>query len=220
MPAIIRVNPIEVSNRLAQIGFTLEEMLEVVGAMVSGRNGCTENDPLGAPGWTAYKDGTRRLREIARSKGWDKDDSDQFPWILNRELGLRIGVCNSDDATGCEDRTPQNRNKKGAAADKSVEGNQQGSLLDYLEPPKIIPISLAKKQPGIIVSWYVCVFSEGDEHRAELSCPVEIEGGFFADFVERIILIGPGEGGAKVERHGGNRGADGGEFDIPVIRKK
>lgn len=220
MPAIIRSNPIEVNNRLAQIGFTLEEMLEVVDAMVAGRNSCTENDPLGSPGWSAYKDGTRRLREIARPKGWEKDDSDQFPWILNRELGIRIGVCNTDDGTGCEDKTPQNRNKKGVAADKSVEGNQQGSFFDHLESPKVIPISLAKKQPGMMVTWYVCVYCEGDERRAELSCPVEMEGGFFADFVERIILIGPDDPPAGVKRRKSDDSGDGGEFDIPVKRKK
>lgn len=220
MAALVRSNPVEVQNRLAQFGFTLAELLEVVDAMAAGRNGCTENDPIGAPGWTAYKDGTRRLREIARSKGWEKDDSDQVPWVLSRGIGIRIAVCNTDDATGVEERSPQNRNRKGPAADNSVEGNQ-GSLFDYREDAKIVSITVPGKQPGVVVSWYLCVYSDGDARRAELSCPIAAEGGFFTDFHERIILIGPDDPGTKVKRRG--QGADdsddGAEFDIPVRRK-
>ena len=57
-------NPIEVVNRLEELGVTRDELLEVVDAMVSARADCTSNDPPGAPGWSSWRMGTRRLREV------------------------------------------------------------------------------------------------------------------------------------------------------------
>jgi hypothetical protein len=51
--------------------------------------------------------------------------------------------------------------------------------------------------------------------RAELSCPISVEGGFFADFQERIVLVGPDDGDG-IRRRSPD---DGPEFEIPVSRK-
>ena len=56
-----------------------------------------------------------------------------------------------------------------------------------------------------------------DEVRAELSCPIGVHGGFFTDFLERLVLIGPeDDGGLGIRRILPD---DGPEFDIPVTRK-
>src|ERR1700732_4105873 len=56
--AIFLDNPVEVVNRLDSLGWKREELLEVVDAMVRARYNCTDNDPSGAAGWMAWKDGT------------------------------------------------------------------------------------------------------------------------------------------------------------------
>jgi hypothetical protein len=217
MSPIFRANPVEVANRLDQLGWRRDQLLEIVGAMVAARNGCTENDPSSAPGWMAWKEGTRRLREIARPMGLEKDETGQIPSVIDLRRGLKFAVSNTDEGTGIEDRIPQNRSRKGPATDRVVCDNQ-GSLLGALEKTiDVVPISMARTQPGMIVCWYLCVYCQGDEVRAELSCPVGFEGDYFTDFFERIVLIGPdGDDGVKIRR---NTPEDGPGFDIPVSRR-
>jgi hypothetical protein len=218
MAAIFRTNPIEVDNRLEQLGWARSDLLEIIDAMVAARNGCTENDPAAAPGWMSWKEGVRRMREIARPNGLEKNEADQVPWVLDHKRGIRLTVSNTDDGTGIENRTPQNRSKKGPATDRAVGANQY-SFIDLLDvPEKVVPLSMTGRQPGMIVSWYLCVYCEVDDVRAELSCPVGLEGGFFTEFMERIILIGPDGGGTAVRRRDDDPD-EGPEFDVPVSRK-
>jgi hypothetical protein len=225
MPLKILNDLVEVGNRLEELGVPKAKLIEVIEAMVSARADCTPNDPPGSRGWSSYRMGTRRLREeFLIEVGWEKDDTDQIASIVNKKLGIRIVVANTDDATGIEDteRFPQNRSKKGAATDRVVQGNQL-SFMDALD--ESLKVIVAFKSVGEtarpIITWYVCVYNEGDEVRAEFSCPVGLDGGFFTNFVERIFIIGPDGGdGAPVRRRPGGDGGDGSEFDIPVTRKK
>ncbi len=217
MTAIFRTNPIEVLNRLDELGWTRDELLEVVEAMVSARHSCTDNDPSSAPGWMSWKDGTRRLREIGRSKGFDKAEIDQIPCVVDLKRKLRFSVSNTDDGTAVEGRTPQNQSKKGVGTDRAVNDNQ-GTLFDAADMPRV-PLSKIRPQPGILVSWFLLVYCVGDDIRAELSCPVEFDGGFFTDFSERIVLIGPNDDGGVKVRRDDPRDGSGSDFDIPVSRK-
>lgn len=219
MAAIYLDKPIDVGNRLEELGWTREELLEVADAMVRARRSCTDNDPSSAPGWMAWKEGTRRLREIGRSKGLQKAEFDQIPCVVDEKRKLRFSVTNTDDGTAIEDRTPQNRSKKGPGTEHAANDNQ-GSLFDYLDKPeKIVPLSRAKPMPGIIVSWFLLTYCEGDEIRAELSCPISVDGGFFTDFYERIVLIGPADDDSGGVRRTAPDDDGGSEYDIPVRRK-
>jgi hypothetical protein len=214
--AIYLANPIDVDNRLEILGWARSELLEVVGAMVAARHSCTDNDPTAAPGWMSWKDGTRRIREIGRAKGLHKDEFAQIPCVFDSKRKLRFSVSNTDDGTALEDRIPQNRSKKGPGTEGAANGNKY--LFDGLDgwSEKITPLSRMRPQPGIIVSWFLLVYCEGDDVRAELSCPIEVDGGFFADFHERIVLIGPDDGSGGIGRRLPDEGP---EFDIPVSRK-
>jgi hypothetical protein len=220
MTALIRKNSIDVRNRLSELGWTREQLVEVVIAMVSARNDTTENDPSSAPGWMSWKDGTRRLRELALPMGWQRDETNNVPSVINVEAGLKFTVCNTDDGTGVEGRWPQNRTKKGPAMDQTVSHNT-GYLFPLSEIPQVVPIFKGTKQPGALTTFYLCVYHEGEEVRAELSCPIEAQSGFFTDFVERIILISSGDDykGINVVPDEGDEGGSS-EFDIPVSRKK
>lgn len=219
MALIFRTNPVEVSNRLDQLGWTAMELLEVAETMAAARFSCTDNDPSSAPGWMSWKDGTRRLREIGTLKGLIKADIDQIPCVADMERKLKFSVSNTDDGTAIEGRIPQNQSKKGPGTGRAVNGN-----LDLLFDPDdvpVVPLSAMRPQPGMLVSWFLLVYVDGDDLRAELSCPVAIENGFFTAFSERIVLSGPGGGGGGgIRKH--DDGPDEGdpmEYDIPVTRK-
>ena len=142
---------------------------------------------------------------------------------MNRKLGTRIAVANTDDATGLdlENRNPQNRSKKGIATDRVVHANQM-SFMEVLDATlKVVRLRPMPKASGPIITWYLCAYNEGDETRAELSCPAGLDNGFFTDFVERILIIGPDDGDdTPVRRLGADDDDNGSEFDVPVTRKK
>jgi len=220
MRAIILATPIEVDGRLSDFGLARDQLIEIVQAMVAARAECTDNDPPGAPGWSSWRFGTRRAREVLRSYGWLKDETDQLSTIINHSLGMRIAVANTDDATGVASVSvsPQNRSKKGTATDRAVDGNQK-SLFDDLPPDgKVVLFKPRERHSKTYATYYLCVFNEGEDVRAELSYPVEVTNGFFVGFSERIILIKPGEWPPSPSD---KRDADDGEteFDIPVRRK-
>lgn len=220
MNALFLDNPIQAQNRLEQLGLSKPLLLEAIRAMVAARNNCTENDPPSAPGWSSWRDGTRRLREVLIPLGWKKDDTDMISSAFNEKLGIKVSVQNADASTGVENQTPQNSSQKGAATERIVEANgdqfEFRSILDQM--PGVIPISSeTRASTSGITHWYLCVFCEGDTYRAELSCPVQCVGGFFTKYSERIPIIDDQpDDGAKLRRDVPD---DGGEFEIPVIRK-
>lgn len=218
--ALIVKKPIEITNRLAELGWTVDELLEIVSAMVRARNSCTLNHPAGAPGWFAWAEGVFRTREIGLPKGLARDDVDGIPWTLDKKRNVRFTVSNTDDGTSMDGRIPQQRSKKGPGTDRAVDANQI-SIFDYLPETPAIPLSKVQTHPGITVSWYLCVYSEGDVVRAELSCPTVTDGGLFADFSERIFLIGDEPPGHLIKRKGDGDDYDDGasEFEITVTRK-
>lgn len=215
MPAIVVYQPVDVDNRLAQLGWGRDALLEVVAAMVRGRNSCTENDPAGAGGWMAWKEGSRRMREVGIPNGLVREDLDGIPWTTDLKRKLRFAVQNMDDATGLTvGPDPQNRNRKGAGTERVISDGF-GTLLDGLPDGTVVPLSRIEPQPGIFVPWLLCVFNDDDVVRAELSCPCSVEGGYF-QFIERIVLIGadPGDLAKRIDHRDG-----GDDFDIPVSRK-
>lgn len=219
-PAIVS-DVIKVANRLAELGMpTRENLIEVAGAMVTAKSECTDNDPPGAPGWSSWRMGTRRLREETLSvEGWERDDSDQISSVINRALGVRIAVANTDDGTCIEDRVPQNRSKKGAATDRAISINQ-GSFMDILdESMTVVPFPKPDGASAPLITWYLCVHCEGDEVLAELSCPVGVEAGFFTGFSERIFILGHGGEDAPMVRRGTPDDTDGTDLEISVTRK-
>jgi hypothetical protein len=225
MPAIILATPIQVDGRLAEFGITREQLIEVVMAMVAARAECTDNDPPSAPGWSSWRHGTRRAREIFRPLGWLKDDTDQLPTIVKNSLGMRIAVANTDDGAGLVSAGmfPQNRSKKGAATDRAVDLNQHSMFADTGEADESVVVQFKPRDThsDAFTTFYLCVFNEGDDVRAEFSCPIEVVNGFFVGFSERIILLGPGDWPPKIKvvTRGDDTGSNGSEYDIPVRRK-
>lgn len=202
-------------QRLNELGWSRNELLEVVFASVAARSSATLNDPLGTAGWLAWQQGVRRLREVGITKGWTRIDLDRIPYIYNASSQVKITVANTDEGTGMPSSLPQNRSKKGAATERLVEINQFtfSRLLEESENPEGAETTEAIESEA----WYLCIFSEDDVVRAELSCPVECTGGYLSSFRERIILLGD-EGSSPIKRI--DPVSDGGEdFSVEVTRK-
>ena len=78
-----------------------------------------------------------------------------------------------------------------SATDRIVQSNQ--GMFEFMEQASnVIAFPKEVDADQEIVSWYVCLYSDGAELRAEVSCPIDIEGGFFTGFAGGIWIEGLG----------------------------
>ncbi len=186
MAALIHSELRECDRRLSQyFNTTRDQWIEVVKAAVAARASCTDDNPLGAPGYRAWDAGTARMRRIFRKEGWDKDDQDGVPSIVHRELKKKIVVMNTDIGTADRFRSPRNRTVKGPATEKIADLNNQLEMFRRHE--------ISREPADPISTWHLCIFDDGKLVRCELSRPVLFKSGFFLLFSERIFILRPGD---------------------------
>lgn len=193
MESVVRSEPWDVRHRLGQLGLLPEHLLEVLQACQAARGGCTENDPPAAPGWVTWQTGTRRLRELLRPLGWEKDETDNLSTVVNHETRVRVAVANTDDATGVAHLSPTNSSREGTLSEKAVDDNFQQPL----PLPEFLEAFRAQVRAAEVTSYrtyYFCVYISGDEARDELSYPVGFSNGYFCGWQERIIVVTGADG--------------------------
>ncbi|CAJ4098311.1 Uncharacterised protein [Burkholderia pseudomallei] len=222
MAAVVHQKFEEVESRLSQLGLTRDIVIEVVQACVAGYAGCTDNDPPGAPGYSSWRYGVRRSRELLRPLGWLKDNTGGYATCLNREKKVRLAIMNADDGAGIPDRVPQNRSKKGPNSERAAFNNKQVhqfALPDADDWPvpegEVLVTDLSE-----YATWHVCVFIKGDIVQAELSLLGDFDGGYASECLEKIILVAPGEWNTPIrDQNGSDDDDDLDAFPIEVTRK-
>jgi hypothetical protein len=215
MQMIVRSEAWDVNHRLAELGLTREILVDVVRACAAAHGGCTDNDPPNAKGIEVWRWGVRRLRELLRPEGLEKDETGGFSTIVDHGRKLRIAVINTDGTTGVPgDGIPQNRARKGPASESAAATNQR-----LLPGAEAWPLRTAEGRAPVssYATWHLCVHIDGDVVRAELSLLNGFESGYFTDCHERIILLGPGDWDDLDHAHGPED--LGPEFDVDVRRK-
>nr|AWM02470.1 hypothetical protein CIT40_22185 [Bradyrhizobium amphicarpaeae] len=201
----------EVELRLNQFGLTASELISVVHQAVAARAGFVLNHPLNAAGQLSYIYGTGAVRDTLRVKGWEIDRTGNIESTYNPTTGMKIVFQNADSA--CDDgRDPKAISDKGPAASKAVTLGQYSLFPEYEKEDE----EQRKKENAAL--WYLFVYVNGDDVRAELSFPKRIEDGQFKGFNERIYIIKPGEWASMMPK------VDDGElpaqdFEINVTRK-
>lgn len=193
MAKVVRVQPYEVRQRLEVLGLDLDRLLIAVQAVSDAHSNCTENDPPAARCWDGWRMGTRRLRELYRSLGWEKDDTDTYSVLVNHSTKAQVVVVNSTKGTGLVVGTPLNVAKKGPKSVRSASDNRQG-VLDIAGFPNELARKLRMMEAKNYQTWCLCVYVSEDRLtvRAELLQPVKYNRGYISDWEERIILRGEG----------------------------
>lgn len=171
----------DVNARLAELGLTRDILVQTVRACVVGRSSCDDDDPPSARGYETWKYGVNRLRKQLQQEGWFKDDTDQFSTIANDKRRIKIAVCNTDDGTAAEDRSPRNRSRKGVLTERAAYRNAQPYLFDISVEGKV--------DRRDYNTWYLCVYVTNESVRAELSFPDSFESGYLKSYSERIFII-------------------------------
>jgi hypothetical protein len=216
----VRVEPWDVENRLAELGFKKDELLAVVESCVAQHAFCSVNDPPNAKGYEIFRWGVRRLREIKCIDGWDRDDTNGYSTLVNHRQKIRVAVINSDEGTGDPNPevVPQNRTRKGVKSLEVALANEWAKRQGSLGGPDWAPIP-----PGVEVlqftgytTWHLCIYIAGDTVRAELSVLHDFDSGYFKQCFERIIILGFGDWDRLVIRGDEDDGPD---LQVRITRK-
>jgi hypothetical protein len=201
----------EVGSRLDQLGLSASELIGVVHQAVAAKADFVLNHPLNAAGQLSYIYGTGALRDALRTKGWEIDRTGNIEATYNPKTGMKIVFQNADSA--CEDgRDPRAISDKGPAAIRAVDVGQSSLFPEY----DIEDQEKRKRENASL--WYVFVYINGDDVRAELSFPKRIEEGQFKGFNERIYIINPGEWASMMPK-AEDSDPPAQDFDINVTRK-
>jgi len=197
----------EIVPRLAQLGLRRDLLLDVVEAAVGGRRNATGFHPLSAGGLLSWIQGTGQLRRIFLPRGWEVCRRDNIESIFNPEVGIKVVFQNADRA-GDPVFDPIATSRKGAGSARAIELGQY-ELWPEVKEREVVEVTAT--------TWVLFVFADGDDVRAELSCPKAINDEHFDGFHERILLIEKG-GWAKaipvVEDD-----EPPAEYEVPVSRK-
>ncbi|HEY4140478.1 MAG TPA: hypothetical protein VGM57_03640 [Pseudolabrys sp.] len=201
----------EVGSRLDQIGLTVADFLAVVHQAVAAKAGFVPNQPLNAAGQLSYIYGTGALRDMLRSKGWVIDRTGNIEATYDPVSGMKIVFQNADSA--CDDaRDPKAISDKGPAAEQAVDLGQKSLFPEYEKEER------AKRKQMNASLWYLFVYIEGDDVRAELSFPKRIEDKQFSGFNERIYILKPGEWASMMPKRDDDE-PPAQDFEINVTRK-
>jgi len=199
----------DVNSRLAQFDATKNELHKIVHAVVAARNDAVFSDPINAAGMLGYIYGTRTLREIFMAKGWQIDRAENIESVCSPDKSIKIIYQNVDSAAN-PFRDPKAISGKGPAAARMLS----------LATPYLFP-EWEKERKSLINSsvWFFCVSVDEDDVRAELSCPISIEGGQFGPFFERIFIVESGEWGTINLSKGDLTDLEDQDFEVNVTRK-
>lgn len=197
----------EVVPRLAQLGLRRDLLLDVVRAATGARRNATAFHPLSAGGLSSWIEGTGQLRRIFLPNGWDICRRDNIESIFHPEIGIKVVFQNAETA-GDPLREPIAASKKGAGSARAVELGQY-ELWPEDKAREIVEVNAT--------TWMLFVYANGDDVRAELSCPVAINDEQFDGFHERIILVEMGRWDAAQPLTDSDEPPA--EYDVTVSRK-
>lgn len=189
IPARIYNEEWTVDARLSEtFGVTRGQLIQVVKEVVGARADAVENDPITAGGQFAYIHGTRNVRALFRSRGWNLYRKDNIELVRHPERDLTISY-QSVDLAASESYSPMAISGKGAGAERAIE-EAQLSLFSLAELERHDPRALATINTGM---WFFCVSVVGEDVRAELSLASGVSGGNFSGFIERIFIVKKGD---------------------------
>lgn len=215
---VVRADRIEVTDRLSELGLTVEELHNVLSRAEAERRTCTGFDPPGLPGSVFWGRSVRFLRETYVPKGWKARNVDQLPLLINADRSLAITASSGDWATGLSALyTPRTRYPKGAATGRRVEANQ------FTIPGLPADLTEEADEDNSLATWILLYFHEkGDDYiklRCEVSLPSEIGAkGRIDGWSERIILPSL-EFPEDVIDLGGVEDEGPGAIDVPIERR-
>jgi len=184
MRPLIKQGVITVTNALSELGLDFETIRDAVLTGEVARDSCTANDPPSVPGFNAWSNTVRALREKLIPKGWERNDDFQLSTVVNPSGTLAIAVVTGDDGTGRTDADPKTKYPKGPATGAAVNRNRFLPLFDGWRPN-----SNEGKDKKKQATWMLLRKRVKDAVLVELSLPASMtDEGQVQGWLTRIIL--------------------------------
>lgn len=173
---------IEITDRLAALGLTEDELTQAVKRGVLARTEVTPNHPPLFAGFVTWGTTVCALREILLRKGWVRNDEGNYSVVVNPSASFSIAVATGNEDTGNPDTTPTTKSPKGPSTRNAIEENLNQMALF----PELTSTVNGNTEEGRL-TWLLLISHDGSKVKSELSLPIHCEGKVDA-WQERIIL--------------------------------
>ena len=181
--------PVEVQSRLTALGLDPEALASVVKRGYVAFTMCTVNDPPLFPGFAAWAQTVRALREYLVPQGWRRCDENNYSLVINPTEDMAIAVATGDDGTGRVDAMPTTKSSKGPSTAEAVFANQAQLSLDLGMPETSVAYEGDVGAVDERMTWLLLVHRGEGEVRSELSLPLSMGAdGRIESWRERIVL--------------------------------
>lgn len=189
MKTAIHTEPEGRSSRLSELKLDEATISEAVQAGFMQWATCTANHPPSFPGFSAWSETVKVLRDRLLPCGWLRSNEANLPFTINSAGTVAIAVATGDESTGEADFTPCTRSRKGPRTRKAVAVNNRQLTLFPIE---VTPEELALLQgEGRRMTWLLLFYRDEikREVRFELSRPTKINKDEKVDgWIERILF--------------------------------
>lgn len=179
---------VEVQTRLAALGLDPEALAQVIKRGYVAFTLCTVNDPPLFPGFAAWAQTVRALREYLMPQGWQRCDENNYSLVINPTEDMAIAVATGDDGTGRVDAVPTTKSSKGPSTAEAVVANK-AQLTFAFDGPEAVAADEGDQAIDERMTWLLLVNRGEGEVRSELSLPLSMgTDGRIESWQERIIL--------------------------------
>src|SRR5579859_3369942 len=117
--------PVDVHQRLDQLGLKKEAIDHAIQRGLLARRECTENHPVTTAGFDGWAESVCGLRDWLVPLGWEKDNSANQGLVVNPFNSVTIAVVQGDHKTGRKDAIPSTRAPRGPMTYAAVESNSR-----------------------------------------------------------------------------------------------
>lgn len=178
----------DVQSRLAELGLDADYLAQVIKRGYVAFTLCTPNDPPLFPGFAAWAQMVRALREYLLPEGWSRCDENNYSLVIDPTGTLAIAVATGDEGTGRIEAMPTTKSSKGPSTVEAVIANQAQLTFDFYVP-ETAAASVGDESRGDRITWMLLVHRGVGEVRSELSLPLSMGAdGRIEAWQERIIL--------------------------------
>lgn len=201
---IIYNTPLKRRDKLKELGVPEELLVESLQRGVAEKLTAEIFDPVTAGGYDLYRYTTRYIRKGLQDKVWELSDSNNIALVRDPVKGTVVIVCSGDHQTGqVIGEPPKTKRSKGdifLEVSKIVDTDLFGE--DEIETRRI---AHPDAKVWLFLHYHIV---ERDQQilRAELSRPLEAEGGLITRWSERIILHVPLPDGMLDDESGHDEG--------------
>lgn len=168
---------------LRQLGLETADIVAAVEAAEITRRSCSPLEPSIAPGFKAWVAAFTALAERKVPQGWEKTETKGLPRLIEPRTAVAITVGSGDEGTGTSGGRPATKSPRGPQSVLYVRSNQ--SQLQIFEARELRQLPAEAEQ----VTWWLLIYSDGDDVRAELSLPVGLDDKRRLGFWEKRIIV-------------------------------